>query len=223
MNKITKAAQLQKAVIGQTELALINRQTLRPFNAEELYVFRLAACDSQVDRDFERFTPETLRQLAKLFTGRPVLLDHLWSAEKQTARVYDAACEESDGVTQLILHCYTLRTEKNADTIAAIDGGILRECSVGLAVRRAVCSICGADQSKALCEHIPGRSYGGAVCHMDLEDAADAYEVSLVAVPAQREAGVLKSKRYGGAAPEPGANWRAEAALELEKNRFWEV
>ena len=64
-----------------------------------------------------------------------------------------------------------------------------------------------------------------------LRGVIDAYEISLVAVPAQREAGVIKSKRYGGQEPppesdppgkEPGKDeaWRDEALLELEKLRF---
>jgi len=67
---------------------------------------------------------------------------------------------------------------------------------------------------------------------MDLDGVADVYEVSLVAVPAQPGAGIVKGKRYGGQEPlpesgptgrEPGAdsrNWQDEALLELEKNRF---
>ena len=122
-----------------------------------------------------------------------------------------------------------VRTAGAADTIAAIDGGILRECSVGCAVEHVNCSICGADQRKTLCEHWPGREYDGQLCHFDLDGAADAYEVSLVAVPAQPEAGVVKAKRYGGAemkethAPEGADNdehCADEAALELEKMRF---
>ena len=40
--------------------------------AEEVFTFRLAACDNQVDRDFERFTDAALEGLAPLFVGRPV-------------------------------------------------------------------------------------------------------------------------------------------------------
>ena len=75
-----------------------------------------------------------------------------------------------------------------------------------------------------------GREYAGQVCLFDLDAPRDAYEVSLVAVPAQRSAGIIKSKRYGGGAPkdppggEPGSDtWQDEALLELEKSRFMEV
>ena len=115
------------------------------------------------------------------------------------------------------------RTAATADTITAIDAGILRECSVGCAVAHAVCSICGADQRETLCKHWPGKEYDGQLCHIDLDGATDAYEVSLVAVPAQPAAGAMKSKRYGGAEPPenpPATDWTAAAALEIEKNRF---
>lgn len=225
MEQILKAARLEKAELNEEELALINQQTLRPLGAGEVFTFRLAACDNQVDRDFERFTEATLEELALKYVGRPVLRDHNWSAAAQTARVYAASVEpgEGDGVRRLVLRCYMPRSEQTVPTIAAIESGILRECSVGLAVKRALCSICGANQRETLCKHIQGREYDGQVCHMDLDGAADAYEVSMVAVPAQPAAGVIKSKRYGGQEPAPKDEnqvWRDEALLELEKNRF---
>lgn len=234
MEQILKAARLEKGALNEEELALINQQALRPMTEEEVFAFRLAACDNQVDRDFERFTDETLAELAERFVGRPVLRDHNWSAAAQTARVYAGGVEpgEGEGVKRLVLRCYMPRSEQTAPTITAIESGILRECSVGLAVKRALCSICGANQRETLCRHSPGRAYDGQVCHMDLDGAEDAYEVSLVAVPAQPAAGVMKSKRYGGQEPPPdsappggGAGddnqlWQDEALLELEQSRF---
>lgn len=231
MDRILKSATVVKQEAGDAELALINMQTLRPLAADEVFTFRLAACDDQVDRDYERFTSETLEGLAGLFVGKSVLMDHTWRAGSQTARVYAAGVEDSGGIKRLILRCYMPRTEQTAGIITAIEAGILRECSVGCAVRRAVCSVCGADQTKTCCPHIPGREYDGQLCVMELDGAKDAYEVSLVAVPAQPRAGVVKTKRYGGAeAPEEqepqGAEapdddiLMAQAAQELEEKRY---
>lgn len=229
MDMIFKAARIEKAAVGERELALINAQALRALSADEIFTFRLAACDNQIDRDCERFTEATLEQLSKLYIGKPVLRDHKWSAETQTARVFDAQVADEGEVKRLVLSCYMVRTASTADTIAAIEGGILRECSVGCAVEHVNCSICGADQRKTLCEHWAGKEYDGAMCVFELDGAADAYEVSLVAVPAQPEAGAVKAKRYGGTEktgkPTPeGAEhtelWAEEAALELEKMRF---
>lgn len=229
MDMIFKAARIEKAAVGERELALINAQTLRELSADEVFAFRLAACDNQIDRDNERFTEATLEQLSKLYIGKPMLRDHRWSAETQTARVYDAQVADEGEVKRLVLSCYMVRTASTADTIAAIEGGILRECSVGCRSKHVICSICGADQIAAPCRHRAGGEYDGQLCHFDLDGAADAYEVSFCAVPAQPEAGIVKAKRYGGAekaeppAPE-GADknelWADEAALELEKMRF---
>lgn len=93
MDQIMKQARLMKAALDEGELALINAQALRPLTAEEVFCFRLAACNNRVDRDIERFTEATLEGFASLFVGRPVLLDHKWSADSQTARVYAASVE----------------------------------------------------------------------------------------------------------------------------------
>lgn len=224
MEAICKAAVVQKATEPEEgELALINAQTLRPMGAEEVFVFRLAACDDQVDRDFERFTDEALEQMAKLYVGRPVLRDHAWLDGSQTARVYAAGVEDAGERKRLVLRCYMPRTAGTAETVAAIESGVLRECSVGVRVGRSTCSICGAVQQEAMCRHYPGREYDGTLCHFELDDIQDAYEVSLVAVPAQSEAGVIKSKRYGGQEPPPDnakAVQTARARLALEKIRY---
>ena len=48
------------------------------------------------------------------------------------------------------------------------------------------------------------------------------YEVSLVAVPAQPAAGIVKSKRYGAPPEETGITWQDESLLEMEKSRFYD-
>lgn len=188
--KVLKNGSAQLGQVDEAQLALINRLTLRPVGPDEVYIFRVAGCDDQVDRDFERFPVETLRKLAPMFVGRPVIFDHNWSADKQTARIYNATVEKTDGVNQLIFSCYMLQYG-NSSTIAAIDAGILKEVSVGCMVKKCQCSICGKEISS--CGHRPGMTYNGQLCVGDLLEPTDAYEMSFVAVPAQPGAGVVKS------------------------------
>ena len=93
-----------------------------------------------------------------------------------------------------------VKTASNADLVTEIKAGIKKEGSVSCLVSSAICSICGTDNRKSYCRHFRGRSYdkdgGPQVCTFTLDDAVDAYEFSLVAVPAQRAAGVSKS--YAG-------------------------
>lgn len=227
MDPVNKAARVEKqAGAGEPDMALINAQALRELKAEEVFTFRIAAADTLVDRDFEQFSRECLERLAKLYVGKPVLTDHIWSAGKQMARVYDAVVEETEGGCRLILSCYMPRTEQTAATIEALESGVLREASVGVAVQSAKCGICGTDKTRRRCEHIPGRSYEGKTCVVELSEPSDAFEISLVAVPAQPKAGVVKA--YGGEDTGPpgggpgddSQDWQVNALLELEKNRF---
>lgn len=184
---------MRAAALDEDELALINRWTLEPLSAEGVFTFRLVACDDQVDRDYERFTPETLAGFAQMYPGKPVLRDHRWSADVQTARIYKATVEPRDGGgSQLVLGCFIPRIKQTEDTIAAIEGGLLRECSVGVVVAHRICSMCGNEYYSHDCSHIKGRTYDDRCCTVALDGAEDVYEVSLVPVPAQREAGVIK-------------------------------
>ncbi len=215
MSELKKFGFVQKSA-ETVDMTKINVQAMRELTPEEVFAFQIAAADDQVDRDYERFTKEALEQLAKLYVGRTVIMDHDWTATKQTARIYDAHTAMDNGVIRLILCCYMLRNDATAPVIQAIEGGILREVSVSCAVSRCVCSVCGADKAKVRCMHRPGKSYEDVLCVISLDEAVDAYECSFVAVPAQRQAGVTKA--YGGEnGPEAGNDIKiALALLSLE-------
>jgi len=183
------------------DLALINQLAKAELSAEQVYVFTVRLCDNEVDRDFERFDGEALERLGELLVGKSGIFDHLWSAQGQTARIYKTEIvtepavmtEAGDACRWLKGWAYLLRTEKNGDLIAEIEGGIKKEVSVGCSAARRVCSICGAENGG--CTHVPGQTYDERLCFMELKDVTDAYEWSFVAVPAQRRAGILK--RFG--------------------------
>lgn len=230
MERISKFAKVASLTPETEDMTLINRQSLRELQPEEVFTFRVAACDDQIDRDHERFSRAALAELAEQYIGKPILRDHNWSAETQQARIYAAAVEEQDGVARLILRCYMLRSTDTEATIQAIEGGILREVSVGCCVSAASCSVCGADRIKGRCQHRSGEEYDGETCHIELEHCSDAYECSFVAVPSQPGAGVTKRWQGGeeaapqaGGADEPSqeeATRRALALVQVEEARF---
>lgn len=196
--KVIKAGSLKESRNAEQELEAINAFAKAELGAEQVYVFSVLLCDNEVDRDFERFSDDCLKQLGELFEGVSGISDHEWKCANQLARIYrtefvrDTEHKNSLGepYAYLLGHAYMLRTESTAELIAQIEGGIRRETSVGCSVAKSVCSICGEDI--ASCKHIRGESYGGRLCYASLEDAVDAYEWSFVAVPAQRNAGVMK-------------------------------
>ncbi len=206
----------QNAALSPEDLELIGALARKPLEPEEVYTFSVRLCDNEIDRDFERFTVRTLEKLAPMFVGKAGIFDHQWSARGQAARIYKTEIVREpgrvtgagDGYCWLKGCAYMVRIDGNRDLIAEIEGGIKKEVSVGCAVERAICSICGCDRTQTDCGHEKGQEYGGQLCWADLEGAKDAYEFSFVAVPAQPAAGVVKTARWGDA--------RAAARLEEE-------
>lgn len=200
---ILKAAQVSSQEITSKELSQINKLTLEPLTAEEVFTFKVAMCDNEIDRSYEVFPLKTLQGLQKLYVGKTIIKDHRRSADNQVARIYATELLQSGSkttktgelYTQLVARCYMLNNEANKNLISEIKAGIKKEVSVGCSVDKAVCSICGADNRKDYCKHYWGKSYDGKTCHFSLEDPKDAYELSFVAVPAQPKAATIKS--YG--------------------------
>ena len=173
------------------QLEAINALAKARLNGEQVYVFSLRLCDDQIDRDGEQFDTAALPGLAKLFVGKTGVVDHKWSAENQVARIFETQVVKEDGVSYIKAWAYIRRGGANEEIIADIEAGIKKEVSVGCAMGRAVCSVCGSEYGS--CGHLKGEVYDGQVCCAILQEPMDAYEFSFVAVPAQREAGVLKA------------------------------
>ena len=141
-----------------------------------------------------------------MFEGKTAIQNHSMDAADQSARTFktEVLTDETrktalgEPYTYLKAYCYMPRIPKNEALIAEIAAGIKKEVSVGCAVEKRICSVCGADERKAPCAHRRGKTYNGEVCHYILENPTDAYEWSFVAVPAQKNAGVTK-KRFADA------------------------
>lgn len=188
MDKIIKGFQATPQDLEQ-----INKLTRREFNADELYTFSVILCDNQVDRDFERFDNDALTTIAQLFIGKTGIFDHETKSKNQAARIYDTEVVTEDDYTCVKGKVYMVKSNKNSDIILDIDGGIKKEVSISCNVTSAICSICGADAKKTSCSHKKGKSYKNELCYHILGGVMDAYEWSLVAVPAQKNAGVTKN------------------------------
>ena len=193
IKKATEVAGGGLATAAQMEA--INAQAKGKLTAEQVYVFSLRLCDDQVDRDFERFDTAALGELAKLFIGKTGIVDHRWSADSQVARIFAAEVVKEERVSFIKAWAYIRRGGGADEVIADIEAGIKKEVSVGCAMGMAVCSVCGSEYGT--CGHHKGEHYDGQLCCAILREPMDAYEFSFVAVPAQREAGVLKGMGAG--------------------------
>lgn len=207
---ITKSADVQIQEVTDEELKKINKLTLEPLKAEEVFTFKMSMCDNETDdRNYEPFNLQALKDMKKLYVGKTVIKDHSRRADNQVARVYDTELIYEDGkltkagepFARLVAKCYMIKTATNADLIADIKAGIKKEVSTSCRPKKAVCSICGVDNTKTYCAHWWGREYVMAdgtkqTCYFTLDGVKEAYEVSFVAVPAQPRAGTTKN--YGG-------------------------
>ena len=177
-------------VATAAQMESINAQARSELTTEQVYVFSVRLCDDQIDRDGERFDTAALPTLAKLFIGKTGIVDHKWSSDSQVARIFATEVVQEQGITYIKAWAYIRRGGNADEVIADIEAGIKKEVSVGCAMGRAICSICGSDYGE--CGHQKGEYYDGQPCCAILKEPMDAYEFSFVAVPAQRDASVLK-------------------------------
>lgn len=194
IQKESKVASTGVATAQQLEA--INAQAKAELTAEQVYVFSLRLCDDRIDRDMERFDTAALPALAKLFIGKTGIVDHKWSSDSQVARIFETQVVQEAEVTYIKAWAYIRRGGAAEEMIADIEAGIKKEVSVGCAMGRAVCSICGGEYGT--CGHQKGEHYDGMLCSVILKEPMDAYEFSFVAVPAQRDAGVIKGLGSAG-------------------------
>ena len=201
---IYKSAKIDVQEFNDDELNAINKFSLAPLTAEEVFVFKIVVCDNEVDRDFECFSIQALKQLEDLLIGKTVIKNHSMNADDQIARIYSTELLQNSEITtsgepytQLVAKVYMCKTDENASIISDIRAGIKKEVSVCCSVNSAICSICKNDRNKCRCRHLAGKEYAdvenGKLCYFILNEVADAYEVSFVAVPAQKNAGTYKA------------------------------
>lgn len=208
---ISKVANVSPLEVTDEDLKKINKYTLSPLSADEVFIFKATIADNeQDDRNYMPFNLKALQDLKKIYPGKTMLKDHSRRADNQIARVYDTEIiqnankqtELGELHTELVAKIYMVKTDSNKDLIAEIMGGIKKEVSTSTVPEKMICSICGTDNMKDYCRHWPGREYtvedGSAKgskkrCKMLLHGAKEAYELSFVAVPAQPRAGTKKS------------------------------
>lgn len=237
---ICKVASVQPLEVTAEDLKKINKYTLSPVSAEDVFIFKATMADNeQDDRNDMPFNLKALQDLKKLYPGKTMLKDHSRRADNQIARIYDTELvqnankqtELGELYTELVAKIYMIKTDSNKDLIAEIMGGIKKEVSTSCVPEKMICSICGTDNMKDYCRHWPGREYtvedGTAKgtkkrCKMLLHGAKEAYELSFVAVPAQPRAGTHKSIGFTKPVPETEAQGQDPKEKDQAENNHTE-
>ena len=234
MDMIEKAKSLNiQRADAAADISLINQYSIKELKPDDVYCFNVRLCDNDVDRDIERFPNETLNALQPMFLGKAGMFDHRHSAKNLTARLYRTKVVDTgeqnalgEATKALTGSAYMIRNEENQPTIDAIEGGIMKEVSVGVGIQGLRCSICKKKLSfdwrswTYQCEtgHIKGETYDEKLCVGEMVDPVEAYEFSFVAVPAQRAAGVIKSAERDDIALEKAVETIAKADMASHKD-----
>jgi hypothetical protein len=180
-------------------MTAVNRFALRPLSEEEVAVFTLDLCNNQVDRHYSRFPEEELERVNALTPGRPLMERHDLAGTLPRGTFFRSRLHRENDRVSVRPDVYVLRSGANRDFILNIEGGVYRETSIGFSFRRPECSICGRDLRA--CTHVPGRSYGGKVCHFIMRGVIDVIEGSVVPAGSQGTRFVARQHAPG---PHPG-------------------
>lgn len=202
----------------EEELELINsRFSNIDLSANDIIVLTLRSADMAVDRSFEHFTEKALKRMAELSVGKAFLLDHKWETSSHIGKIF--AATTSNG--QLIQKVYLLNDEYNKKLIKNILAGIFNKVSVGFAVDYAdmICDSCVSksyyDES---CPHRAGSlDANNKQVTITIGDVIDYFEVSIVPIPAQRDAGIYRSVESKTIDLVKGAIW-SDRPKSIDKN-----
>lgn len=170
------------------ELELIQSYMRKEISPDDVFVFSAELLDNDVDSDNERFTVGALKTLSQMFVGKT---GYMRTSDGKGGYVETAACarifsctvesverrktSQGDDFFKLKARIYILRSERTNAAIEAIESGKIDKVSVGCAVGRTRCSICGGDV--AYCNHTKGRYYLNPTrrCYHILERPVEAY------------------------------------------------
>jgi hypothetical protein len=235
----TRALVMPGEMTMDRAVELINANHARtPLAADDIYVFRMVLSGQAIDSYQTRMSMSTLNNYAADFAqGRALMNSHRtggWdgSAELPIGRTfaadlngdflpedapYEAAGGATLGVYNYIQRGLKLTDVSTDDAIRGIDGGTIRDASVGFSMvpnGMYRCSICGGDMADWFgdCSHVPGATYDEGRAFAWVENA-HGREASLVYKGSNPQAMIDKAIRMA----EAGRLSRRDALLLEEQ------
>lgn len=179
---------LRRGIPSKADMEKINKVSPVPLTADQIYIFGMRLCDNEVDRDFERFTTQTLHQLSEMYIGKAGVVKDL----QEVGRIYDTevitsptkSTQAGDPYCWIRAYAYIVKNDDTKNLISSIKSGTQTEVSVGCSITSCVCSICGEDATT--CAHERGKKYDGLLCFTNLDGAWEVYEWAFVVNPEER-------------------------------------
>ena len=128
-----------------------------PLTAEDIHIRCMYLVSDQLNSYGGKFPLEELQRIKDLIIDSPVLVGHK-KDELPIARNFYAEHVIKDNVNWIKCFFYWMKSANNANDLKQnIDGGIIKECSIGFTFAKPVCSICHADIRT--CRHEPFGQY----------------------------------------------------------------
>jgi hypothetical protein len=195
--------------ISEEDMELINKFAYKPLTPDDVYVFSIKLCDSEHDRDNERFTWSALQDIKELAIGKQGIIDRGCAKNSIIARIFDTTfytntgfdkdgnpkyCFDKDGNPKYWVEAkaYMIRNADTEEVIKEINAGIKKEVSISCSCFDMVCSVCGSKWGH--CQHTKGEYYDDTICIKEIQTVQDLYEWSFVVPPVHSEKS--KVKRY---------------------------
>lgn len=161
-------------------------------SSEGLYYFDIHVCDNDIDRDNERFSLSALADISDKLPGVTIISDHDASSKNQIGRVESAEVVlDTQKLTKTGEPFFKVRAKgyvpiNKKALVEDIKLGIKKEVSISACAVSRWCDECKKEWLQTGCNHI-----GSTVV---LSNISDVYELSFVAIPSQRNAGVERSE-----------------------------
>ncbi|MED4292415.1 hypothetical protein P4678_10820 [Priestia megaterium] len=195
---------LQVAQEQEIDLDAINRHTLEPVTADDIFTFSGVCSNDRLDSYFTRMDPvTTLRNYAAdLNNGVSLLGNHnIYTAPFGRSYGGQLIQDDTDNANAVrgdwyILKGVKINGESTDDTIRAIKAGITRDMSVGFSDESYRCGSCGRDLWDWECPHIPGLEDENSRMSFAWIENARLREVSTVYKGATPGAYIDKARAY---------------------------
>lgn len=215
--KIKKKSLVNVNEHSDDALEIINKNTLSPLSEDDVFMFKVRLCDNEPDRVFDGMSHEFLVDFCEKAKNLTGISNHDWDADNQLSRLYktelivDKTKKNSVGADYEYVVGYAYTLSKFTDYVEKISSGLLRETSVSFESKGDHCSICGALTTKGNADiaecpngHIMGQMYNDKLCYNVLDKLEDVYEWSMVAVPCQKNSGIINKSLIGGSLMKKG-------------------